>query len=102
MRRINKELFALYSSPDIIRVIKLKIMRWTGHVACMGESRGAYRFLVGKPERRKPPGRRRRRWKDNIKIDLREVDGGTDWVDLAPNRDRWRVLVNAVMNLRVP
>jgi hypothetical protein len=76
MRRINKELFALYSSPDIIGVIKLKIMRWIGHVACMGESRGAYVFLVGKPKKKKPLGRRRRRWKDNIKIDLREVGWG--------------------------
>jgi hypothetical protein len=69
----------------------------------MGERRGAYRALVGKPEGRRPLGRRRRRWEDNIKMDLREVGwGGMDWMNLAQDRDRWRALVNAVMNLRVP
>jgi hypothetical protein len=69
----------------------------------MGERRGAYRALVGKPERRRPLGRPRRRWEDNIKMDLREVGwGGVDWINLAQDRDRWRVLVNTVMNLRVP
>jgi hypothetical protein len=69
----------------------------------MGERRGAYRALVGKPEGRRPLGRPRRRWEDNIKMDLREVGwGGMDWINLAQNRDRWRALVNAVMNLRVP
>jgi hypothetical protein len=69
----------------------------------MGERRGAYRALVGKPEGRRPLGRPRRRWEDNIKIDLREVGwGGMDWINLAQDRDRWRALVNAVMNLRVP
>ena len=77
-------------------------MRWTGHVACMGEGRGVYRFLVGKPEGKRPLGRPRHRWEDNIKIDLQEVEcGDMDWIQLAPDRDRWRAPVNAVMNLRV-
>jgi hypothetical protein len=98
----NKELYALNSSPNIIRVIRSRRLRWAGHVARMGERRGAYRALVGKPEGRRPLGRPRRRWKDNIKMDLREVGyGGADWVDLAQDRDRWRALVNMVMNLRV-
>jgi hypothetical protein len=69
----------------------------------MGEGRGAYRVLVGKPEGKRPQGRPRRRWEDNIKMDLQEVGfGGMDWIGLAQDRDRWRVLVNAVMNFRVP
>jgi hypothetical protein len=82
---------------------KSRRLRWAGHVARMGERRGAYRALVGKPEGRRPQGRPRRRWEDNIKMDLREVGwGGMDWINLAQGRDRWRALVNAVMNLRVP
>ena len=78
-------------------------MRWAGHVACIGESRGVYRVLVGKPEGKRPLGRPRRRWKDNIKMGLQEVGcEGVDWFDLAQDRDRWRGLVNAEMNLRVP
>jgi hypothetical protein len=73
-----------------------------GHVARMGEKRGAYRILVGRPEGRRPLGRPRRRWEDNIKIYLQDVGWGMDWIDLAQDRDRWRPLVNAVMNLRVP
>jgi hypothetical protein len=72
----NKELYTLYSSPNIIRVMKSRRLRWAGHVARMGEMRGAYRVLVGKPEGRKPLGRPRRRWEDNIKTDLREVGSG--------------------------
>jgi hypothetical protein len=99
----NKELYALYSSPNIIQAIKSRRLRWAGHVACMGEKRGAYRALVGKPEGRRPLGRPRRRWEDNIKMDLREVGwGGIDWIDLAQDRDRWQAIVYMVMNLRVP
>jgi hypothetical protein len=68
----------------------------------MGEKRGAYRILVERPERRRPLGRPRRRWEDNIKVYLQEVGWGIDWIEMAQDRDRWRVLVNAVMNFRVP
>ncbi|KAJ4437783.1 hypothetical protein ANN_13721 [Periplaneta americana] len=87
----NTELHALYSSPDIIRNIKSRRLRWSGHVARMGESRNAYRVLVGRPEGKRPLGRPRRRWEDNIKMDLREVEyDGRDWINLAQGRDRWR------------
>ena len=77
-------------------------MRWAGHVARMGKRRGVYRVLVGKPEGKRPPGRPRLRWKDNIKMDLQEVECGcVDWIELAQDRDSWRALVNAVMNLGV-
>jgi hypothetical protein len=99
----NKELYALYSSPNIIRVIKSKRLRWAGHVARMGERRGAYRALVGKPEGRRPLGRPRRRWEDKIKMDLsRGWMAGMDWISLVQDRDRWRALVNVVMNIRFP
>jgi hypothetical protein len=99
----NEELNDLYSSPNIIRVIRSTRMRWAGHVARMGEGRGAYRILVGRPEGRRPLGRPRRRWEDNITMDLQEAGWGCiDWIDMAQDRDRWRALVNAVMNLRVP
>ena len=99
----NKELHDLYSSPNIVRVIKSRRMRWAGHVARMGEERVVYRVLVGKPEGRRPLGRPRRRWVDNIRMDLQEVGCGyMDWIGLAQDRDRWRTLVSAVMNLRVP
>ena len=99
----NEELNDLYSSPNIVRVVKSRRMRWAGHVARMGEERGAYRVLVGKPEEKRPLGRPRRRWVDNIRMDLQEVGCGyVDWIGLAQNRDRWRRLVSAVMNLRVP
>jgi hypothetical protein len=78
-------------------------MRWAGHVARRGEKRNVYRILVGKPEGKRPLGRPRRRWVDNIKMDLREIGwDGTDWIDLAQDGDQWRALVNTVVNLRVP
>ena len=99
----NGELNDLYSSPNIVRVIKSRRMRWAGHVARMGEERGVYRVLLGKPEGRRSLGRPRRRWVDNIRMDLQEVECGyMDWIVLAQDRDRWRKLVSAVMNLRVP
>ena len=98
----NEELNDLYCSPNTVRVIKSRRMRWMGHTARMGERRGVYGVLVGKPEGKRPLGRPRRRWEDNIKMDLQEVGcGGVDWIELAEDRDRWRALVSTVMNLRV-
>jgi hypothetical protein len=98
----NKELRDLYSSPSIIRIIKSRRMRWAGSVARMGETRNAYRLLVGKPEGKIPLGRPRHRWVDNIRMDLGEVGwGDVDWIGLAQDRNRWRALVNSVLNLRV-
>ena len=95
-------LYDLYSSPNIVRVIKSRRMRWAGHVVRMGEKRGVYRVLVGKPEGRRPLGRPRLRWVDNNRTDLHEVGCGyMDWIRLAQDRDRWRTLVSAVMNLRL-
>jgi len=104
LRRLhNEELNDLYPSPDIVRVIKSRKMRWAGNVTRMGEERGVYRVLVGKLEGKRPLGRPRRRWVDNIRTDLQEVGCGyMDWNGLAQDRDRWRTLVSAVMNLRVP
>ncbi|KAJ4449040.1 hypothetical protein ANN_00434 [Periplaneta americana] len=100
----NTELHALYSSsPDIIRNIKSRRLRWAGHVARIGESRNAYRVLFGRPEGKRPLGRPRRRWEDNIKMDFREVGyDDRDWINVAQDRDRWRAYVRAAMNLRVP
>ena len=99
----NEELKGLYSSPNIVRVIKSRRMRWAGHVAHMGEGRGVYRVLVGKPEGKRPLGRPRHRWEDNIRMDLQEVGlGYEDWIGLAQDKDRWRALVSAVRNLLVP
>ena len=99
----NEELNDLYSSPNVVRVIKSRRMRWAGHVARIGEERVVYRVLVGKPERRRPVGRPRCRWVDNIRMDLQEVGCGyMDWIGLAQDRDGWRTLVSAVMNLGVP
>jgi hypothetical protein len=99
----NEEFRDLYSSPSIIRIIKSRRMRWADHVARMGETRNAYRLLVGKPEGKKPLGRPRHRWVDNIRMDLGEVEmGDVDWIGLAKDRNRWRAVVNSVLNLRVP
>jgi len=98
----NEELNHLYCSPNIMRVIKSRRMIRAGYVACMGEERWVYRVLVWKPEGRRPLGRSRRRWVDNIRMELQEVGCGyMDWIGLAEDRDRWRTLVSAVMNLRV-
>ena len=101
-RKLRNELRDLCSLPNIVRVVKSRRLRWAGHVARMGEGRGVHRVLMGKPEGKRPLGRPRRRWEDNIKMDLREVGGGEDWMELAQDRDRWRALVNTVMNFRVP
>ncbi|KAJ4449920.1 hypothetical protein ANN_01327 [Periplaneta americana] len=97
----NTELHALYFSPDVIRNIKSRRLRWAGHVTCMGESRNAYRVLFGRPEGKRPLGKPKRMWEDNIKMDLREVGyDGRDWINLAQDRDQWRAYVRAAMNLR--
>jgi hypothetical protein len=103
MRLHNEELNDLYCSSNIVRLIKSRRMRWAGHVARMGEEKRMCRVLVGKPEGRRLLGRPRRRWVDNIRMDLQEVGCGyMDWIGLAQHRDRWRTLVSAVMNLGVP
>jgi hypothetical protein len=98
----NDELHSLFSSPNV-RVIKSRRMRWVGHVTHMGEGRGVYRVLVGRPEGKRPLGRPRRRWEDNIKMDLREIGiHGANCIRLAQDRVQWRALVNTVMNLWAP
>jgi len=98
----TEELNDLYFSPNIVRVIKWRRMRWAGHVACMGERRGVYRVLVRKPEGKRPFGRPRRGWEDDFKMNLQEVGcWGMDWIELDQDRDGWRALVNVVMNLHV-
>jgi hypothetical protein len=88
----------LYASPGIVRVIKARRMRWVEHVARLGDVRGAYEILVGRPEGRRPLGRPSRRWEDNIKIDLGEIGfGDVDWIHWAQDRDRWRALANTVV-----
>jgi hypothetical protein len=97
----NEELHNLYSSPSKIRIIKSRRMRRTGHVARMGEKRNVYRLL--KPEGKRPLGRPKRRWMDNIKLGLLEIGVNVvDWIGLAQDRYRWKALGNSVMNLRVP
>jgi hypothetical protein len=98
----NDELHNLYSSPNIVRVIKSRRMRWVGNVARMGERRCVYRVLVGKPEEKRPLGRPRRRWEDNIELDLREREiDGANWIRLAQDRVQWLAFVNSAMHLRV-
>jgi hypothetical protein len=99
----NDELHSLHSSPNIVRVIKPKRMRWAGHVARMGEGRDVYRVLVGRPEGKRPLRRRRGRWEDNIKMDLGEIGiDRANWIQLAQDRVHWWDFVSTVMNLRVP
>jgi hypothetical protein len=98
----SEELHNLQSSPDIIRQVKSSRVRWAGHVVRIGEERKMYKVLVGKPEGKRPLGRPRRRWENGIRIDLREIGlGGVDWIRLSQERDLWRAVVRAVMNLRV-
>jgi hypothetical protein len=99
----NDELHNLYSSPNIVRVIKSRMLRWTRHVAPMGEGRVVYRILVGRHEGKRPLGGPRRRWEYNIKLDLREIRiYGSNWIQVAQDGDQWRAFVNTVMNLRFP
>jgi hypothetical protein len=98
----NDELHNLYSSPDIIRMIKSRRMRWVGDVARMGRRGMHIGYLWGSQKVKRPLGRPRRRWVDNIKIDVREIGWDMDWIDLAQDRDQWRALVITVMNFRVP
>jgi hypothetical protein len=99
----NEELHNLYSSPNIIRMIKPRWMRWAGHVALMGAMRNAYLILVEKPQGKRPLGRPRRRWVDNIKMDLRKIGwDDMDCINLAQDRYQWSAVVDTVMNLRVP
>jgi hypothetical protein len=96
----NEELNDLYSLPNSVQVVKSRRMRWSGHVARIGEERGVQRVLVGKPEGKRPLGRPRRRWEDNMKLDLRDVGGGRgDWMELAQDRDGWRAIVSTVKNI---
>ena len=93
----------MYRSPNKVRGIKSRRLRWAGHVARMEEGRSAFKILTGKPTGKRPLGRPRRRWEDNIKINLEEIGiNAGNWVDSAQNRNYWRALVNAALNLRVP
>jgi hypothetical protein len=98
----NEELHHLYSSPNVIRMIKSRTMRCAGHVTCMGKRRGAYRVSVGKPEGKRRLGRPARKWEDNIRMDVEEIGWqGVDWIDLPQDRDEWRAVVNKVTTFRI-
>jgi hypothetical protein len=98
-----RKLHDLYSSQNFVRVIKSRMMRWAGHVTRMGEGRSVYRVLVGRSEGKRPLGRPRRRWEDNIKMDLRELGiDEANWIRLVQDRAQWRAFVNTVMNFRIP
>jgi hypothetical protein len=102
--QLAKKFRAIYGTLKFgtVFISLLRRMRWAGHVARMGEERKVYKLLVGKPEERRPLGRPRRRWEDGVRMDLREIGlEGVDWIRLAQDRDRWRAVVSAVMNLRV-
>jgi hypothetical protein len=101
-RKLHNELNDLYSLPNIVRMIKSRRIRWTGHLARMWERRFIYRVLVGKAEGKRPLGRPRHRWEDNIKMDFEEGCGVMDWIKLTHDRNRWRALANAAMKLWVP
>jgi hypothetical protein len=102
-KQYNEEQNDMYSSPNIVRVIKLRRIIWVGHVAQMGEGRGMYRVLAENPEGKRPLGRYKCRWEDNIKIDFQEVGCGViDWIELALDRDRWWALVNVLRKPWVP
>ena len=98
----NEELHSLYCSPSRVRVIKSIRLRWAGHVARMEEGRSAFKILTGKPIGKRPLGRSRRRWEDDIRMNLEEIGINANWVDLAQDRNYWRALVNVALNLRVP
>ena len=99
----NEELSGLYSLPSIVREVKSRRMKWAGQVACIGEGRGVHRVLVGKPEGKRPLGRPRHRWEDNIKTDLQEEGRGCwNWTELPQDREKWRAIVSTVMNFQVP
>jgi hypothetical protein len=99
----NDELHSLYSSPNIVRVIKSRRMEWVVHVARMGEGRRVYRVLVGRSEGKRPLGRPRPKWENNIKMDLREIwIDGTNWIRLAQYNVQWRAFVSTLMKLGVP
>ena len=99
----NEELHSLYRSPNIVRVIKSRRLRWAGHVARMEEGRSAFKILTGKPTGKRPFGGPRRRWEDNIRMELEEIGiNAGNWVDSAQDRNYWRALVNGALNVRVP